>query len=230
MERTARVSTHLDRNCATVAPCVSTSLLFGQCGYETLRSPVSMLRRSAGGHVGSVRLRVQLMDDPARRRGDDSRRGCRCLARAETGSRGGCRRRCGSLRRTSTGGRGLCPCRSRASTVGVRRGLPIPGFRLTEVMIAGIAAIILITAKRAPRWGTFDWCALAYVTTTASLVWLNVVRHGSSFSQDILGTLFGPVQYLLLYRAIVTALPGPSSVPAPSGSCSSRACRFRWSP
>jgi hypothetical protein len=92
---------------------------------------------------------------------------------------------------------------------GIHRGLPIPGLRLTEVMIAGIAAIILITAKKAPRWGAFDWCALAYVLTSGGLVWLNVVRHGSSFSQDILGTLFGPVQYLLLYRAIVTALPEP---------------------
>lgn len=92
---------------------------------------------------------------------------------------------------------------------GMRRGLPIPGFRLTEVMIAGIAVLILVTAKRTPRWGAFDWCALGYVIANATLVWLNVVRHEASFSPDILGTLFGPVQYLLLYRAVLTALPKP---------------------
>ena len=90
---------------------------------------------------------------------------------------------------------------------GIHRGLPVPGFRLSELMVVGIAGIILVAAPKAPRWGAFDWMALSYVAATALLVWFNVVRHGDGLTSDNFGTLMGPVQYFLLYRAIVTALP-----------------------
>lgn len=90
---------------------------------------------------------------------------------------------------------------------GLQRGLPVPGFRLSELMIAGIAGIILVSAPRSPRWTVFDWMALSYVAATAFLVWFNVVRHGNSLTADNFGTLMGPLQYLLLYRAILTAVP-----------------------
>lgn len=90
---------------------------------------------------------------------------------------------------------------------GIQRGLPVPGFRLSELMVAGLAGIILVSASRSPRWGVFDWMALSYVVATGFLVWFNVVRHGNALSGDNLGTLIGPLQYLLLYRAILTALP-----------------------
>ncbi len=92
---------------------------------------------------------------------------------------------------------------------GLRRGFPVPGFRMSELLVAGIATIILVTAKKAPRWGAFDWMALSYVVATAGLVWLNVIRHEGAFTSDILGTLIGPLQFFLLYRAIVTGLPAP---------------------
>ena len=91
---------------------------------------------------------------------------------------------------------------------GIQRGLPVPGFRLSELMVVGIAGIILVAAPRSPRWGAFDWMALSYVAATALLVWFNVVRHGDALTADNFGTLMGPLQYLLLYRAILTALPG----------------------
>ena len=90
---------------------------------------------------------------------------------------------------------------------GLQRGLPVPGFRLSELMIVGIAGIILVSAQRSPRWGAFDWMALSYVIATAFLVWFNVIRHGDALTSDNFGTLLGPLQYLLLYRAILTALP-----------------------
>lgn len=89
---------------------------------------------------------------------------------------------------------------------GIQRGLPIPGFRMSELMAAGIAGLILVTASRTPRWGAFDWLALGYVVATASLVWFNVIRHGDSFTGDTLGTLLGPLQFFLLYRAILTSI------------------------
>ena len=91
---------------------------------------------------------------------------------------------------------------------GIQRGLPVPGFRLSELMIVGIAGIVLVSAPRSPRWGAFDWMALSYVAATALLVWFNIVRHGDALTGDNFGTLMGPLQFLLLYRAILTGLPG----------------------
>jgi len=91
---------------------------------------------------------------------------------------------------------------------GIQRGLPVPGFRLSELMIVGIAGIVLLSAPRSPRWGAFDWMALSYVAATAFLVWFNIVRHGDALTGDNFGTLMGPLQFLLLYRAILTGLPG----------------------
>lgn len=89
---------------------------------------------------------------------------------------------------------------------GLQRGLPVPGFRLSELLAAGVSAVILVTARQTPRWRTFDWIAFGYVVANATLVWLNVVRHGDSFTGDTLGTLLGPLQFFLLYRALLTVV------------------------
>ena len=64
---------------------------------------------------------------------------------------------------------------------GLQRGLPVPGFRLSEVIIVGIAAVVLISARETPRWGMFDWVALTYVVANGALVWANVARTGRRF-------------------------------------------------
>jgi hypothetical protein len=92
---------------------------------------------------------------------------------------------------------------------GLKRGLPVHGFRLSEVMIAGIAGIIMLSARRTPKWGLFDWMAFSYVLATAVVVIANVERHHGTFTADIKGTMFGPLQFFLLYRSALTALPQP---------------------
>lgn len=92
---------------------------------------------------------------------------------------------------------------------GLRRGLPVPGFRLSELLIAGGSVLILLAAdrRRAVRWRAFDWLALAYVIATAALGAADLISRGEGFSADSLGTLAGPLQFFLLYRAVVVALP-----------------------
>jgi len=94
---------------------------------------------------------------------------------------------------------------------GLARGFPIPGFRLSEVAIAGLASLILLTADREHRapWQAFDWLALSYVTGTALLGVLDMLRRGDDFTPINVGTLLGPLQFFLLYRAVRTALPYP---------------------
>jgi hypothetical protein len=92
---------------------------------------------------------------------------------------------------------------------GLARGLPLPGLRLSEVVATGVSALILLAtpARRAVPWRAFDWLALAYVAATAGLGALNLLRRGDPFTAEAVGVLFGPLQFLLLYRAVLTALP-----------------------
>jgi hypothetical protein len=101
---------------------------------------------------------------------------------------------------------GLAPAVS-----GVARGLPVPGFRFSEVLIAGTSALILLTVDRRRHlpWRAFDWLALAYVVATAALGSAGLIARGAGFSLDSLGTLVGPLQFFLLYRAVAVALPSP---------------------
>jgi O-antigen ligase len=94
-------------------------------------------------------------------------------------------------------------------TSGVQRGVPVPGFRLSEVLIGGLAGVILVSAKLPQRvpWRTFDWLALLYGITTVLFGAYDLAGRGAEFSNDNIGKLLGPFQFFLLYRAVVTALP-----------------------
>lgn len=92
---------------------------------------------------------------------------------------------------------------------GIRRGDPIPGLRLSEALIVGVAVTILVTARRGetPRWRTFDWLALAYAVVTFAAGALDLAIRHDSFSASHVGDMLGPLQFFLLYRAVLTALP-----------------------
>lgn len=94
-------------------------------------------------------------------------------------------------------------------TSGIQRGVPVPGFRLSELLIAGVAGVILVSAKPAQRvpWRTFDWLALLYAITTVLSGAYDLAGRGAEFSNDNIGGLLGPFQFFLLYRAVVTGLP-----------------------
>ena len=92
---------------------------------------------------------------------------------------------------------------------GMRRGLPIPGLRLAEVLAVGFSVLLLTTAGRQQwqRWQAFDWLALAYVVATFALGLFDTLARGDSLSGEDLGQLVGPLQFFLLYRAVLVALP-----------------------
>lgn len=85
---------------------------------------------------------------------------------------------------------------------GLRRGLPLPGLRLTEVLIAGCAVVILVSGLRR-RWRLFDTVAVLYVVTS---VGLGVLAAGGLPAPADRGVLFGPLQFLLLYAAVSIAV------------------------
>ncbi|MDP9224197.1 MAG: hypothetical protein M3P18_10140, partial [Actinomycetota bacterium] len=92
---------------------------------------------------------------------------------------------------------------------GLKRGLFVPGLRPSEVLIGGLATLILVTAPVTARrpWRTFDWLALSYCFATLILGSYDLLQRGVAFNGDIAGKLLGPFQFFLFYRAVIVALP-----------------------
>ena len=91
---------------------------------------------------------------------------------------------------------------------GLQRGLPVPGLRLSEVVATGVAVVVLLRldAGTSPPWRAFDWAAVAYAVGNVLTGSLDLLSRGEAFSATALGTLFGPFQFLLLYRAALSVL------------------------
>jgi hypothetical protein len=93
-------------------------------------------------------------------------------------------------------------------TSGLRRGLPLPGLRLSEVIATGLSALLLMTVERgrSRHWGGFDWLALGYAGATLGLGVYDLVQRAQPLTLEHAGTLLGPFQFLLLYRAVLTVV------------------------
>jgi hypothetical protein len=92
---------------------------------------------------------------------------------------------------------------------GLRRGFPVPALRPSEVIIALIATTVLMAlATRTDRvhWTPFDWLALLYVVGTFGLGAFDLVRRGDPFTLSAIGDLLGPLQFFLVYRAVIGVL------------------------
>lgn len=94
---------------------------------------------------------------------------------------------------------------------GLRRGFPVPGLRLSEALITGVGVLVLavVERRRALPWRTYDWWVLAYVVATLVLGVTNLLRRGVPLTSEDLQTLLGPLQFLILYRAVATAADTP---------------------
>jgi hypothetical protein len=93
---------------------------------------------------------------------------------------------------------------------GLARGVPIPGFRVSELLVVGVGTIVIVRGRMevnsySPKWRALDWAGFIY--TAASIfvslgdVYLGGLPAGSSETQ-----ILGPVQYFILYRAMVVCL------------------------
>ena len=91
---------------------------------------------------------------------------------------------------------------------GLRAGLPVPQARLSEVLIASVGVLLLVVAPpgQTPRWRAFDWLGLGYVVANAVLGAFDLMSQGSHISLTEADKLLGPMQFFLLYRAVLTTL------------------------
>ena len=91
---------------------------------------------------------------------------------------------------------------------GLRAGLPVPQFRPAEVLIASIGVLLLLLAPpgQTPRWRAFDWLALGYAVANAVLGAVDLESRGSPITIAEADKLLGPMQFFILYRAVLTTL------------------------
>ena len=88
---------------------------------------------------------------------------------------------------------------------GLRRDLPVPGLRISELVIVGLASLLLVSleTRRTRPWTVVDWCALAYCVATLGLGAAALLGRGAPLTLEHLSTLVGPFQFFLLYRAVL---------------------------
>ena len=103
---------------------------------------------------------------------------------------------------------------------GLKRGFPVPGLRISEILILGAGALVLIqpTARRPRARTRFEMWAALYVVTTAVLGTVDLLRLGQPLSQDAVGKLVGPLEFVILF----------ATVRAFTRDDSSRARTVRW--
>jgi hypothetical protein len=93
-------------------------------------------------------------------------------------------------------------------TSGIRRGFPIPGLRVSEMLVVVAAVLVLMRPAahdRAP-WTPMDWAVLAYTVVGPLLEILDLLTSGHHLGSAALQTVAGPVQFLLLYRVVAVTL------------------------
>jgi hypothetical protein len=91
---------------------------------------------------------------------------------------------------------------------GFKRGLLVPGLRVSEFTVAGLAMLVLVFAPRTRvlAWTRVEIVLLVYAVLTAALGGLDLALRHAPLNGTELGTLLGPFQFMLLLRAVVVAL------------------------
>lgn len=91
---------------------------------------------------------------------------------------------------------------------GLKRGLLVPGLRISEATIAGLAVLVLVFAARAkmPPWTRVEKMLLLYASATAVLGGVDLALRHAPLNGTELGTLLGPIQFVLLLRAVIAGL------------------------
>lgn len=94
---------------------------------------------------------------------------------------------------------GLVPIMS-----GLAPGVPISGVRASEALIGLIGTTLLVTARRrdAVPWGVLDWLILFYGVVWSIFGVVNALTLHEEMTFSDWGTVFGQLQFFLVYRGI----------------------------
>jgi hypothetical protein len=93
-------------------------------------------------------------------------------------------------------------------TSGVQRGYPVPGLRVSEVLLVLFLGTVLVTGWNGwrPRWSALEWGTLGYTVATVVFASAGAVTSATSVGPGTLFALLLPVQFLLLSRVVSVTL------------------------
>ncbi len=91
---------------------------------------------------------------------------------------------------------------------GMQPGVPVSHVRISELLIGVVGVTILVSARRADAvpWAALDSLLLAYGLGWAAFGILDAVTLGQHLTITDWGTVFGQLQFFLIYRGVRTAL------------------------
>lgn len=87
-------------------------------------------------------------------------------------------------------------------TAGLRRGLPVPGLKLSEVVLLATVVLVLGVAGRTRRWTGVDHAVAAFAVCGILLTGVNIVRNSGPVTLDAVRSAAAPVMFFLLYRLV----------------------------
>lgn len=89
---------------------------------------------------------------------------------------------------------------------GLGRGYPIPGLRVSEVLVLVCTGVILTTPRlRLVPWNGLDWCTFAYIIVSIAIPVWKAHADGVLGPGALMTLAGGPLQYFLVYRAASVA-------------------------
>jgi len=94
---------------------------------------------------------------------------------------------------------------------GLAPGVPVPYVRVSEALIGLVGGTLLVSARRdeAVPWGPLDWLLLAYGLLWAAYGAIDGIVLREHLTLSEWGTVFGQLQFFLLYRGVRVALRTP---------------------
>jgi hypothetical protein len=94
------------------------------------------------------------------------------------------------------------------ASAGLHRGLLVPGLRVSEALIVGLGALVLVFGDREerPAWTAVEWLLLAYALLTIAFGGLDLALRRAPLEFEELGTMLGPLQFVVLLRAVIVAM------------------------
>jgi len=95
---------------------------------------------------------------------------------------------------------------------GMAPGVPVAHLRVSELLIGVVGATVLISARRSDSvpWSSLDWLLLAYGAGWALFGTIDAIALNQHLSITDWGTVFGQLQFFLIYRAVRTSLRTPA--------------------
>lgn len=93
---------------------------------------------------------------------------------------------------------------------GLRAGFPLPSIKLSEALVAGAALVVLGTLRRTRSlpWTRVEWTLAIFVVVYTAMGALDASELHQHLSFSAIGTLIGPLQFFLIYRAVRLSLAG----------------------